>query len=342
MKKFSNDNLNKVISMERKHNLFNWITPKAGFWMKKIAFLVFEVISISFVVFTLVFLLFNIIPGEPREISDFTGKGLTQEQYDAALNELYIKYHLDGGLFNQYIWALRGFFDGTMGISWSTQVPIIENFFGRLGISSLIGFTSILLSLGIGIPTGIYLARRETKFSDFVASILSVIAFSIPSFVFALVAVFINYSVGLPFVFDYGNVFMILLPALMIAIPAGFGYTRYLRTSIRAEYKEQYVSLARIKGLSENKILTRHILKPALFPIINYLPFLVVAAFFGSITIESVFSIPGTGNMLINAALEHDQPVMLAITVFYTIFMVLSFFVRDLLIAFVDPRIGGE
>ena len=198
------------------------------------------------------------------------------------------------------------------------------------------------MSLAIGIPIGIYLARRESRFSDAIATFLSIISFSIPSFVFALLAVGLNNIFGVIIVFQYGNLYMLLLPSLIISIPIGFGYSRYLRSSIREEYKEQYVSLARIKGVKESKILTSHILKPALFPIINYLPFLVVGAFFGSITIETVFAIPGTGNMLIAAAVEHDQPALLAITIFYTIFMVISFFVRDLLITFIDPRIKGE
>ena len=135
---------------------------------------------------------------------------------------------------------------------------------------------------------------------------------------------------------------MYIMPALIIAVPVGFGYSRYLRSSIRKEYGEQYVSLARIKGVSENKILWKHIFKPSLFPIVNYLPFVVIGALFGSITIESVFSIPGTGQMLISASLEHDQSSLLAITTIYTFFTVVSFFVRDLLIKFVDPRTRGE
>ncbi len=341
MGKFKSEHLNSVVTAQRKHNLFNWYSTDARFWTKRIAKLIFELIFITWAVFTIVFILFNLIPSEPKAVTDALAKASADEQ-EALRASLYAKFHIDGGIFNQYLWSIRVLFDGTMGLSWSTQIPISDVFWGRFAISATIGTIAVVLSLLIGIPVGIYLARRENRFSDFVASIISVISFSIPSFVIALLIVGINSAIGLPFVFEYGNLFMYLLAALVIAIPVGFGYTRYLRTSIRQEYGEQYVSLARVKGVSEDKILTKHILKPALFPVINYLPFIVVGALFGSITIESVFSIPGTGKMLIDAALEHDQSALLAITTVYTFFTVISFFVRDLLIAFVDPRIKGE
>lgn len=342
MKNFSNDNLNKVVKTQRKHNLLNWVTPTSSFWFKKIFKLLLELVAIVVVVYTLVFILFNIIPSEPKAITDARTSKNSPDAIAKMVEELQKRFHLNGNLFSQYIWSIRGFFDGTMGISWTSQAAISTTFWSRLAISVSIGFTAIAMSLAIGIPIGIYLARRESRFSDAIATFLSIISFSIPSFVFALLAVGLNNIFGVIIVFQYGNLYMLLLPSLIISIPIGFGYSRYLRSSIREEYKEQYVSLARIKGVKESKILTSHILKPALFPIINYLPFLVVGAFFGSITIETVFAIPGTGNMLIAAAVEHDQPALLAITIFYTIFMVISFFVRDLLITFIDPRIKGE
>lgn len=342
MKEFNNSHLNNVIRTQRKNNSLNWVTPLTEFWFKRIVKLLIELVVIVFIVYSLVFLLFQIIPGQPKAITDALSTNKDPSLIDSQVAALKHKFHLDGNLMHKYIWSWRTLFDGTMGISWTTNAPISMTFWSRLGTSVTIGFISILMSLFIGIPTGIYLARRDNRFSDALSTLFSIIAFSIPSFVFALLSVAINAALGLPIVFDFGNIFMFLLPALMIAIPTGLGYTRYLRSSIREEYKEQYVSLARIKGVKERKILTSHILKPALFPIINYFPFLVVAAFFGSITIESVFAIPGTGNMLISAALEHDQPALLSITLFYTVFMVLSFFIRDILVTFVDPRIKGE
>ncbi len=341
--KFNNPTLNNVVRTQKKHNLFNWVSPTSAFWTKKILKLILELVLVTWAVFTLVFLLFNAIPGYPKAIVDLMGdKDSDPALIQAKIDELKRIFHIDGSLFNQYIWAIRSMFDGTLGISWTTQAPVSLTFWSRFGTSILIGSIAVVFSLLFGIPVGIYLARRENKVSDILASLISVVAFSIPSFVIALLIVGLNSILDLPIVFEYGNIFMIILPALIISIPVGFGYTRYLRSSIRAEYNEQYVSLARVKGVSESQILTKHILKPALYPVINYLPFIVVGALFGSITIESVFNIPGTGKMLIDSALEHDQSSLLAITTFYTLFTVFSFFVRDLLLTFVDPRIRGQ
>ncbi len=338
---FENEQLNTIVASQRKNNRLNFVSPGAAFWMKRILKLLFELIFFTWIVFTIVFILFNLVPQQPQWVVDSVGKA-DDEQALAIEQAISSMLHTDKGIFNQYIWSIFVLFDGSMGLSWIDGTEVSITIWTRFATSITIGTIAIVLSLFIGIPTGIFLARRENKISDILASIISVIAFSIPSFVFALVCVWINSTIGLPFVFSYTNLFMYILAALTIAVPAGFGYTRYLRTSIRQEYGEQYVSLARVKGISEEKILSKHILKPALFPIINYLPFLVTAILFGSITIETVFAIPGTGKMLIDSAIGHDQSTLLAITALYTFFTVISFFVRDLLITFVDPRIKGE
>ncbi len=345
--KFENENLNKVVASQKKNNLLNSLSPEVRFWSKRLFKLVVELILITWAVFTIVFLLMNL--PYMLNLQELMPSGVTQKLAHATESEqeavkmaAFSTLHLDHGVIVQYFYSIKGIFDGTMGISWSTLNPVSWDLWGRLFVSSTIGFISVILSVLIGIPLGVFFARREGIISDALASLISVIAFSIPSFVIALLLVFVNSLIGLPFVFDYGNVFMYILASIAIAIPVGFGYTRYLRTSVRQEYSEQYVSLARVKGVSEEKILKKHILKPALFPIINYFPFVVVGAFFGSITIESVFSIPGTGQMLIQSGLEGDQTTVLAITTLYTFFTVISFFVRDLLITFVDPRIKGE
>ncbi len=345
--KFENENLNKIVASQRKNNIMNSVSPEVRFWTKRIFKLLLELILITWAVFTIVFLLMNL--PYILNIQDLMPSGVAQklahaneEEQAAVKAAAFATLHLDKGIIVQYFFSIKGIFDGTMGISWDSMNPVSWDLWGRLLVSSTIGFVSVVLSIIIGIPLGIFFARREGIISDAIASLISVIAFSIPSFVIALILVFVNSTLGLPFVFEYGNVFMYLLASIAIAIPVGFGYTRYLRTSIRQEYSEQYVSLARVKGVPEEKILRKHILKPALFPIINYFPFVVVGAFFGSITIESVFSIPGTGQMLVNSGLQGDQATVLAITTLYTFFTVISFFVRDLLITFVDPRIKGE
>lgn len=345
MAKYNSNNLNTLVRTQKKNNRLSFVSPSTTFWAKKLFVLLLELIFITWAVFTLVFILFNLIPAQPQVMTDALNKideVNSPTEYQSVYDSMQARFHINGSIFNQYFWAIRNMFDGTMGISWTTNIEVSLTFWSRFATSVTIGFIAVGMSLIIGIPTGIYLARRETKYSDALASVISVFSFSIPSFVIALLIVGINAALGLPIVFEYGNIFMYLLASLVIAIPVGFGYTRYLRTSIRNEYSEQYVALARVKGIDERQILTKHILKPALYPVINYLPFLIVGVFFGSITIESVFGVPGTGKMLLNAALEHDQSSLLAITTWYTFFTIISFFVRDLLITFVDPRTRVE
>lgn len=325
LKKLSNKNWFSNLSMK--------IPKNFKFWSKSIFKLILEMFLITFVVYTLVFFIVSAIPGEPKAIAEVQDK--VSPEVLARLRSL---YHLDKPLFQQYLHSLGNVFNGSFGYSGSSFQLVSDVVFPKIGLSLQIGLISIGFSFLFGIPLGILFARRKSTTSDIFAALAAILAFSIPSFVLGLAVMGINYSLGLPIIFEYNNAFMLLIPAFVISIPVGMRYTRYLRGSVREEYNKQYVDLARVKGLNERKVLWKHVIKPSFFPMATFLPFVIIATIFGSVTIETIFAIPGSGTLLIDSALEKDRNMILAITLFYTLLIVFSFFVRDILIKFIDPR----
>lgn len=325
LKKVSNRNIISRSSLK--------VNPSVKSWGKSIFKLLIEMFLITFVVYTVIFFIVEAIPGEPKAITEVKDKVSPE-----VLERLRDLYNLNEPLGQRYLLSLGNIFNGTLGYSGSSFQEVSNIVFPKLLLSFQIGLISIGFSFLFGIPLGILFARRKSTTSDIFAALAAILAFSIPSFVLGLGVMGINYALNLPIIFEYDNAFMLLVPALVISIPVGMRYTRYLRGSVREEYQKQYVDLARVKGVSERRILWKHIIKPSLYPMATFLPFVIIATIFGSVTIEAIFAIPGSGTLLVDSALEKDQNMILAITLFYTMFIVFSFFIRDILLKFIDPR----
>ena len=332
--KFSTKNINYIL---RKHKntlvKSKFATPTTRNLSVKYLKLIMEMLLTALAVFTIVFLIVNQIPGENSIITKASQKG-----GEAARQALREQFGLNDPLIVRYFTSLGNIFNGTFGLSGTTGTNVGPILFERISISIQIGMIAIALSIMIGIPIGVFLARREGFWSEITIALISSIGFAVPSFVIGFIFMLINYSLGLPIIFDYGNIFMYIIPALVISLPIAFAYTRYLRQSMRYQYKQQYVQFARIKGVDENNILWKHTFKTSLYPIITYFPSTVIAAFFGSITIEAVFGIPGSGDMLVSSILSNDHNAIIGLSTIYTLLIVIGFFIREILYTIIDPR----
>lgn len=317
------------------------IPKQTKIWGRTITKLIIELVVVTFLVFTIIFAITNAINGTPKIISDAIADKAPQEVITALENKL----GLHDSWMSQYGQSLSNIFDGTFGISWSHNgMTTSQVIWPKMIVSIQIGLFAIGLSIAIGIPLGIFLARRKGTAINYTSTVTALIAFSMPSFIIALVIMTICYALGLPIVFSYGSLYSLFIPAFAISIPIGLGYSRHLRGSIKDEYSKQYVDLARVKGASESQVFKTHVLRPSLKPIVTYLPFIVISSLFGVVATEMVFAVPGSGTALVNAALDNDRNAILCLSFFYTIIILFSFFIKDLLLQFIDPkmRVGGK
>lgn len=291
--------------------------------IKKYLFLLLDLLIIAFIVATLIFFIMNSVPGRKEEIlSSYPSNPELGEKIVAELG-------LDQPIFTRYTnYIGKLIFHGDLGTSSSLfpSQKISSFMFKKFSISFQVGIVAVILALVIGIPIGIYVGKRPGGISDTVATILFSVGFAIPSFVFGLFIMIGFYKMDLPFIYDINNKFTIFLPAISLAIPSIASYIRYLRTSVNQEQLSQYAKFARAKGCIETRVVWKRTLKKSLYPIATYLPLAFLASFIGSIIIEAVFGVPGSGRFLIEAVQSGDVDVVRALIVVLTTIVIVGFF----------------
>lgn len=148
---------------------------------------------------------------------------------------------------------------------------------------------------------------------------------------------------GLPYVFDRADLLTYLLPCLSLSLGSVVVYVRYIRTELNRELNSTHAKFAYLKGASKSRFVWMHALKPAMFPIATFFPGVILGAFIGSIFIEQVFSIPGSGGLLLNSIRAQDNNIVLFLVNVYVLFTIVSYTMRDILYRVIDPRVrrGG-
>lgn len=223
-----------------------------------------------------------------------------------------------------------------------TNVITHKKGFSKLGYSFIIGIISIVLSYLIGVPMGILMARKKDKLIDKIGTFYVVFIISVPSLAYIFLFKAIGGSLGLPTTFDMDSdgKLMYILPIISLALPVIGSLMRWLRRYMIDQMNADYVKFARAGGLTENEIFSKHILKNAIIPIVHDIPGQVLFALVGAIVTESVYVVPGAGNLLTQAISRYDNGVIVGVALFYAVLSVVSLFLGDILMAMVDPRIS--
>lgn len=299
--------------------------------------IIFDFFVIALIVMTIVFLLINSIPGENPILS---GK---EDSIKIALTK---KYHLDDPLLVRYGYYLANFFKGDFGVSFviSPELNINEFIWTRFFNSFLVGIFSVFLTLIIGIPLGIWVGKNPGKFIDIFTTVIISILTSVPSLVFGIVLLIIAQKTGMPFIFDWTNIATYILPGLALSLGSIIIYIKYIRTEMNNELNSTHAKFAYLKSIPKSKFVFKHAIKPSLFPIATFFPALILGSFIGSIFVERIFQIPGSGALLIESIQTKDYNVLMFLVTVFSLMTILSFTLRDVLYSIIDPRIrrGGK
>lgn len=303
----------------------------------KLLKIIIEFIVISWIVITITFFLLHSVPGT----SAITA-GLTEDSAK-ALNATLGK---DLPLWVQYWRYLGGIIQGQFGISESIRpfVQINEFVWVKFGKSFLVGIFSVLLTLIIGIPMGIWIGKNPGGFLDNFSTVVISIINSIPSLVLALILLLIGTQTNMPVMYDEQNLMTFILPGLALSLGSTITYIKYLRTELNSELNSMHAKFAYLKGVSKSRFVWRHALKPALFPIATFFPIVILGSFLGSMYIEKVYFIAGSGSTMIEAIQAKDTNVVLFMIIVYSVLIILSYTLRDALYGVLDPRVrkGGK
>ncbi len=211
----------------------------------------------------------------------------------------------------------------------------------RMGYSFTIGIIATIIAYFVGLPLGILMALKKDKFADKLGTLYIIFIIAVPSLAYIFMFKGIGMLMGLPVTFDTsGNWLYYILPIVSLALPSIGGLMKWMRRYMIDQSNSDYVKFARSGGLSEGQIFRKHIMKNAAIPILNGIPGSVLGALTGAIITESVYVVPGVGNVLTKAINLYDNSVIVGITLFYALLSILALILGDILMALTDPRIS--
>jgi peptide/nickel transport system permease protein len=297
---------------------------------------------VMYIVATMVFFLTRLAPGDPASLMLGDQASLTD------IEELRRTYGLDQPVIVQYILWLKEVVRGNLGQSIFLQRSVLQAIAERAEPTFFLALFSILIAAAIGIPAGIISAVWRGQRIDQVVSAGAMLAASIPSFWLGLLFIqFFSVRMGWFPVAGYGppggsfaeRLYHLMLPASVLGIVNSALITRFTRGSMLDVLSEDYVRTARAKGLSEARIVLRHGLGNALVPIITVVGLTAALLVGGAIVTETVFGLPGIGNLVVSAVLRRDYPVIQgALIVIAGIYVLINLSI-DVLYTLVDPRV---
>lgn len=288
-----------------------------------------------FVIITLSFFVIRLAPGGP-----FDEEQALPPEIKANLEAA---YGLDKPLTEQYVRYLAGLARGDFGPSFKFKdFSVTELIAQGLPISLVLGLSAVLLALLVGIPLGTLAALRQNSPTDYSIMGVAVLGIALPSFVtgplFALV--FGLYLRWLPVAgWETGQLRYLVLPVVTLALPVIAYIARLTRGSLLEVLRTNYVRTARAKGLPERQVILRHALRPALLPVVSYLGPATAFVITGSLVVETVFGLPGSGRYLVQGAINRDYTLVMGMIVVYGGLTLTLNLVADLIYGWLDPRV---
>lgn len=289
-----------------------------------------------FIVVSVVFLLMRLLP-----LEGYFGDGydkLSEEQRIAVLDRM--------GLLDPWYAQLGTFYTklakGDLGTSiiYRRDIPVTEVIAPRIPYSMYFGITATLLALTAGLSLGVFMARKKGQALDKAGTAYIVLINAMPSAVYLLFIQLYGTSLfNLPILFDKYRVKSWILPAISLSLGGIAGYAMWIRRYMVDELNKDYIKLARAKGLPEKLIMVRHVMRNAFVPMAQYLPAAILSTISGSIYIESLYSIPGMGGLLVDVIQRQDNPMVQALVLIFSSVGIVGLFLGDILMALFDPRI---
>lgn len=282
----------------------------------------------------IVFMILHLSDGSPVDL--IVGPNATPEVYESITESL----GLDKPLYIQYFTFLKGIVKGDLGKSILQNRPVSELIAERFPVTLKLGLYSIILSFLIAVPVGIIAAVNRNTYKDYVSMTGALIGISMPTFWFGLLLIyFFSYKLGWFPISGYGTVKHLVLPVITVGLTDAAVTARMVRSSMLEVIGEDYIRTAKAKGLSEKVVIYKHALKNALIPVITLLGMRIGWVFGGSVILETVFSIPGIGRLMVDAIFSRDYPVVQGAMLVLAGTVLLGNLLADILYALVDPRI---
>jgi len=290
----------------------------------------------------LVFLLVRLVPGDPALV--ILGLRATPDGIAAIHRDL----GLDLPIYQQYALWVSNVVQGNLGQDYRSHELVSTLLGQRLPVTLELTLLAMLISIGVAVPLGVAASRRTGRGVDRIALSLGVVGISIPDFWLAIMLI-LSVSLGLgllpssgftPFSADaVGNLKSVVLPAVTLAAGLSAVLTRITRSSMLDVLGQDFIKVSRAKGLPEHQVVYGHALPNAAIPIVTVIGLQSGYLLGGAVIVEQVFALPGVGNLVVNATLERNYPVVQSAVLVVALMFILVNIFTDVLYAYLNPRI---
>ena len=304
---------------------------------------------------TIIFFVLNLAPGDPTAL--YFNPNVPPE----VLEQLRRNFGLDQPIYVRYVKWLGSFLTGDFGFSFGQGRPVIEVIRDALPNTLILASLALLVVFTVGVLIGILQAVRQYSWMDNVASFVSLFFYSMPSFWLGLMLMLLfalkAHQWGLPIALPATGItsvdyeFMtggeklrdrlehLILPTMTLALVLAAGIARYTRGQMLEVIRQDYIRTARAKGVPERTVIMKHALRNSLIPVITLLGLYLPALFSGSVFVETIFSWPGLGRVIVDAIFQRDYPLVMATSFIFAVIVVAGNLLADVLYAVADPRI---
>src|SRR5215210_62370 len=288
---------------------------------------------VLFIIATATWFLMQLLPGSPIQ----NAEKLTDEQ-EAQVEE---QYNLDEPLPVQYGLYMVGLAHGDLGNSYQFGgKPVTEILLQRFPVSAFLGTQAIIVGVVVGLLLGVIGALKQNTIWDSAAAFLAVLGVSVPDFVLAPLAQYwLGLKLGIFPIAFFESWWHSVLPSLVLSTFIAAVIATFTRTEMLEVLSQEYVTLAKAKGLSRLAVVMRHVLRNSMIPLVTIMLPLTAVVVTGTLIVETVFSIPGLGEQFMRSIFEKDFPIIMSTTILYSLLFVVSYFLQDILYGIIDPRI---
>ncbi len=303
-----------------------------------------SLLGISVVLFTVLAL----APGDP--FGDLALNPNVPAEVREALRQ---KFGLDDPVWQRYFRWLLAMLQGDWGFSFVSRVDVDTLILQRVPVTLAVIGASQILALMVALPVGTLAAVRPYSWFDRIASTMSFVGFSLPTFFTGILFILVfSIQLGwLPFVFRadlhetgwawwWAHFKQSIMPVTVLGLYQGASWMRYVRSAVLDVIRLDHVTTARSKGLSERVVILKHVVRNAMIPVVTLVALQMPAVFGGAIVTEQIFRIPGIGSLLIDAILRNDTPVIMGVTFVFSCLVIVFNLIADLLYGWLDPRIS--
>jgi len=281
-----------------------------------------------------IFLILHLVPGNP--VDNLLHPGSPPEAREQLIKE----YGLDKPIYQQYIIWLTNVFKGNLGVSITEQRSVSELLLLKMPNTIVLGVASLLICFILGVTLGGISAIKQNTIVDYVGMVIALLGVSVPTFWLGLMLMLI-FSVNLGWfpISGYGDIKSLVLPAFTLGLAGAGLIARITRASMLEIAQKDYIAIVRAKGISNFQVITKHIFRNALIPIITLLGLRLGWIIGGAVTTEIVFNRPGLGRLLANSLFRRDYPVIQGALLLLIFAVMMGNLIADILYAYADPQI---